>query len=219
LACWRLPNDQRDWVPLARGPDQLTLDLKDYIVTPPVRLSGPGGQNMVAVADAGGNLHLLAVQNDGGLKIAQTWRLGGRVTNGPFVRTVNGKVRLGCVVEETRLVWLDPGAKKPLWKYEPTTGAPIVGQPWPMIVSGTRGNKKEAGRVLIVVADAGRTGQPGRYVGLDPETGEAVAPGYALKGSVIPAATPLPFGENRLLAPLSDGTALFLGVERLLPGK
>jgi hypothetical protein len=217
LACWSWPAEQRDWHPLPAGRDQLTLELKDYIVAPPVCLSGPGGQTMVAVADAGGNLHLLAVQNDGGLKIAQTWRLDGRVTNGPFVRTVNGKVQLGCVVEETRLVWLEPGVERPRWQYETPAGSPIVGQPWPMTATSSQEGKKEAGRVLIVVADAGRTGQPGRYVGLDPETGKPVAPGYALKGSVVPTATPLPFGENRLLAPLSDGTALFLAVERLLP--
>jgi hypothetical protein len=171
----------------------------------------------VAVADAGGNLHLLTVQSDGRLKITQTWPLNGRVTNGPFLRTVGGKVQLGCVVEETRLVWLEPGVKDRLWEYETPSGAPIVGQPGPVTATDPKGGKNAPGRVLIVVADGGRTGQPGHYVGLDPQTGKPVGPGYDLKGSVVPAATPLPFGANRLLAPLSDGTALFLAVERLLP--
>jgi hypothetical protein len=66
-----------------------------------------------------------------------------------------------------------------------------------------------AGGVLVVAH------QLGRYVGLNAGTGKKVGPGYRLKGSVAPAAAPVPFGPRRLLAPLSDGTALLLGLKRV----
>jgi hypothetical protein len=68
-----------------------------------------------------------------------------------------------------------------------------------------------AGNVLVM-AD-----QSGLFVALDPKTGKPMGPGYQLRGTVVPAAAPVPFGEGRLLAPLSDGTALLLSLKRLVP--
>jgi len=54
-------------------------------------------------------------------------------------------------------------------------------------------------------------------IGLDPATGRPRGEGYVLQGSVAFAATPVAFGADRLLAPLSDGTALLLALEELRP--
>ena len=92
------------------------------------------------------------------------------MTNGPFLRTpkVNDKdqgQRIGCVVDHTRLVWLDPDQDAPLWERQCDKGAAVVGQP------------QLVGQVLLV-AD-----QSGRFVGLDPKTGKAAENHkYTLRG-------------------------------------
>jgi hypothetical protein len=82
------------------------------------------------------------------------------------------------------------------WIYR-TDGEAILGQP--QLIEG-----------LLVVAL-----QSGRYVGLDPTTGKAVGPGYTLRASAVPAASPMSFGPDRMLTPLSDGTALLLSPKLL----
>jgi hypothetical protein len=73
------------------------------------------------------------------------------------------------------------------------------------------GTPQRADKLLIVADGAGR------FVGLDVETGKAEGPGYALRGSVAPAAAPVPFGPGRLYASLSDGTALLLPLKYFRP--
>ena len=97
---------------------------------------------------------------------------------------------VGCVVDRTWLVWIDPSARKPLWRYEPDSE--IVGQP--NLVDGR-----------VVVAD-----QAGRYTALDRGTGEKAGKGHQLRGSVAAVASPVELLEGRALAPLSDGTMLLL---------
>src|SRR5262249_37338483 len=97
----------------------------------------------------------------------------------------------------SRLAWVDPDRAKGRWEYRTPTGDAIVGEP-------------ALAEDLVVVAD-----QSGHFVGLDPATLKAVGPGHALRGSVAPAASPLPFGKGRVLAPLSDGTALLLPLDRV----
>ncbi len=107
-----------------------------------------------------------------------------------------GDVRLGCVLNERQLVWLDPSREEqePLWSFR-DGDAKIVGRP--QVVED-----------LLVVAL-----QSGRYVGLDPASGAAQDAGYTLRASAAPAAAPVPFGPGRMLAPLSDGTALLLSLD------
>jgi outer membrane protein assembly factor BamB len=105
-------------------------------------------------------------------------------------------VRIGCIVEQDRLVWLDPEKAERLWTYQ-TTGDAIVGRP------------RLVEDVLVVAL------QSGRYIGLDPLTGKSKGTGYTLRASAAPAASPRPFGSGRLLAPLSDGTALLLSLTQL----
>jgi hypothetical protein len=108
-----------------------------------------------------------------------------------------GAARVGCVVAGSRLCWIDPERAGLAWTFRTPSGSAIVGRP--QVVEG-----------LLVVAD-----QSGRYLALDPAKGTPVGPGYQLRGSLAPAASPVAFGARRLLAPLSDGTALLLGLDRV----
>jgi outer membrane protein assembly factor BamB len=168
------------------------------VAAPPALLPAKAGQTpRIVVGDSAGVLRLLAVSPDGSLRAVQQWDLKGRITTAPFVHELpDGGVRIGCVLDQRQLVWLDPSRPKPLWTYR-TGGEAIVGRP-------------QRVEDLLVVAL-----QSGRYVGLDPATGEAKGPGYTLRASAAPAATPVPFGPDRMLTPLSDGTALLLSPKLL----
>jgi outer membrane protein assembly factor BamB len=194
-------HDDKMWTPLPKGGDGAKLELKDRILTAPVVLpAAPAGPVQVCVADSGNVVTLLTVGGDGSLAMKRQWALKGRLVAGPFVRRQGDVVRLGCVVEmrkgDQRLVWLDPDEQNPCWEYR-SQGREIVGQP--ELVEG-----------VLVVAE-----ESGRYVALDPQTGQPKGPGYLLKGSVAPAASPVAFGANRLFAPLSDGTVLMLSLNQL----
>jgi hypothetical protein len=188
--------------PPDRG-DGPTLELPDRIVAAPVRLPGKEGRPVrVCLADAAGKLTLAQLRPDGGLDVRRTWDLRGAVTMGPWVQVVDGATRVGCVVDRNRLVWVNPNQKDVLWSYTtpkvPNRDAPpFVGRP--QLVAG-----------MIVLAD-----QAGRYVGLNPATGKPAGGLYELKGSIAPVCCPVAFHNDRLLAPLSDGTLLLLGVKKL----
>jgi hypothetical protein len=189
LSAWDWPAGA-PWaaLPAGRG-DEPTLPLKERVVN----AAALPGLPLLAVSDSAGDVTLVEYDAKGTLTAKREWRLGGEVTAGPFVR---GNA-IGCVVNRTTLVWLDPAAPQEAWRYTPKTEAPIVGEP--QLCDG-----------LLVVAD-----QSGRYVALNPATGKPVGDGYALRGSVAPVASPVKFQKDRLLAPLSDGTVLLLGVGRL----
>ncbi len=197
LAVWEWPTE-KVWQALPEGRDLLTQELTYLIATPPVLLPSKNGLAPQAiVADSAGVLHLLGLRPDGALQPNRQWDLKGKFTAGPFPSVMpDGGVRIGGVLDQRHLVWLDPSQPQPLWTYR-TDGEAIVGQPR-MIED------------LLVVAQ-----QSGRYVGLDPATGAARGPGYTLRASAAPAATPVPFGPGRMLTPLSDGTALLLSLEHL----
>jgi hypothetical protein len=184
---------------LPEGRDELTLKLDSLIAAPPVLLPAKNGSPRVLVADGSGFLHLLEVGSDGSLKRDRDpqWDLRGGLTGVPFLRALpDGGVRIGCIVDQRRLVWLDPAKKEPVWTYR-TKGETIVGQP--QLIED-----------MVVVAL-----QSGHCVGLDPATGEPRGPGYTLRASAAPAAAPIPFGPGRMLMPLSDGTALLLSLKLL----
>jgi hypothetical protein len=198
LTVWQWPaNGLRSLPPDA---DRPTLELPDRIVAAPLVLpqNGGAGPLQVCVADLAGNVSLLNVLGNGQLEVKKrAWNLAGTITAGPYLASTDANgVRVACVVDGRRLVWLDPAKADPVWKYE-TGGQAIVGQP--RLVGG-----------VLVVADQG-----GRFVALDPTTGEQRGPGYTLRGSVAPAASPVAFGPDRAFAPLSDGTALLLPVPRI----
>jgi hypothetical protein len=195
---WVFPNKNE---PLAKGRQgqrrqivPMTYEMKAPLAAPPLVL--PPEKEMpqrVCVADVKGTVTLLDVRPDGELLPNGTWDLRGRVTNGPFLRTAaDGTSRVGCVVDEHLLFWLDPlNDGKPAWKYE-AAGA-VVGQP--QVIEG-----------LLVVAL--QTQETGVFVGLDPATGKAKGEEVPSPGGVAPAISPVPFGPGRLFAPLADGTIL-----------
>jgi hypothetical protein len=167
------------------------LELENRIVSAPVLLSASNGAAEICVADAAGVVWVVLVQPDGRLKVTESWDVHGKVTAGPFLRTVGNQPRIGCVVDQRRLMWIDPKAPGISWVYQ-TQDKPIVGQP------------EVVARVVVV------TDQAGRFVGLDPGTGKAEGPGYSLRGSIAPTTTPVGFTPTRLWVPLSDGTIILL---------
>jgi outer membrane protein assembly factor BamB len=158
------------------------VELPRRIIAPPVLISGKE-KNRVCVADAADTLTLIDADS---LTVIRSWTMPGPISAGPFVRG-NG---IGCVIGKNRLIWIDPDKEAPLWEY--TFVADIVGQP--QLIDGT-----------LVVANLA-----GQFIGLDPANGRPRGPGYTLKANVAPAAAPVPFGTERLFAPLTDGTILLL---------
>ena len=96
-----------------------TLELENSLTTDPVLLPEvKGSPRQLCIADAAGVVTLLTVAGDGGLKKGRSWNLGGRITAGPYVQTLpGGGTRIGCIVDEKQLVWLDPDADKPVWTH------------------------------------------------------------------------------------------------------
>jgi outer membrane protein assembly factor BamB len=196
LAVWEWPMDKpQQPLPETRG--DLTLELDYRVVAPPLLLPAKSGSApQVLVADSAGVLHLLGLADDGSLQRNREWDLKGQFTGGPFLRVLADGVRIGCVLDQRRLVWLDPTRPEPLWSY-PIDGEVIVGSP--QVIED-----------MLVLAF-----QSGRYVGLDLKSGAAKGPGYTLRASVAPAATPVPFSPGLMFTPLSDGTALLLPLKHL----
>jgi outer membrane protein assembly factor BamB len=189
-------------LPEGRNAREPSVELRERIAAAPVVVPGGDGKLRVCVADAAGTLHLFEGDD---FKEVRHWDLHGRLASGPFLQ--GGKV--GCVIDrgpstaEHRpvLVWLDPGKDRPLWEHAAEGAGEVVGQP--QLIEG-----------LLVVAD-----DSGRFVGLDPATGKPQGPGYTLKASVVPTASPVAFGPGRAFAPLSDGTVLLLPLDQLRPSR
>jgi outer membrane protein assembly factor BamB len=201
LGVWEWPRN-REWRGLPRtnqrDEDDPSAHPRLRVAAPMVLLPAKGSRTpRVIAADSAGVLHLLSVSADGSLQSARTWDLEGIITAAPLVYELpDGGVRVGCLLDQRRLVWLDPSRRERLWTYR-TGGEAIVGRP------------QMVEDILVVAL------QSGHYVGLDPATGEAKGPGYTLRASAAPATAPVPFGPGRMLAPLSDGTALRLSVDLL----
>jgi hypothetical protein len=124
--------------------------------------------------------------------------LKGRVTSALFLRPAADGIRIGCVVDERRLVWLDPARDgKPAWEY-PADGE-VVGQP--QLIEG----------VLVVAL------RTGTVVSLDPAIGQPKGQKLPTPTGVAPVISPVAFGPGRLFAPLADGTILL--PERAQPGQ
>jgi hypothetical protein len=170
--------------------EEKKADLPNPIVAPPVIWRGESATETphVCLADAGGTVRLLRGSD---LQEVRRWELKGKITSGPFVR---GKY-IGCGVDQRRLIWIDPAKDKTAWEYQ-TPGEGIVGQP--RIIGG-----------MVVIADV-----TGRFVGLDPATGQARwQPDINLGASLAPTATPTEFGPDRAFVPLIDGTVFLLSLK------
>jgi hypothetical protein len=191
---WR-PDEEPQGLPKDGGEP---LKLEHLVAAPPVLIPNAAGQQPgLAVADSSGELHLFLLQSDGALKKAgHSWRLDGNLTAGPFVQETKQRWRIGCILDRRRLLWLDPAKQGSLWTYA-TDGPAIIGQPQPI-------------KDMLVMAL-----QSGRYVGLNLHDGKPIGRGYTLRTSAAPATAPVPFGDERMFAPLTDGTALPLSLERV----
>jgi outer membrane protein assembly factor BamB len=135
----------------------------------------------VCVADIGRCVTLFQGEMLGKIR---EWTMSDAITAGPFARA-GGII---VVVGGRRLVWLDPSGDKPRWAF--TFRADVVGEP--ALIDGA-----------LIVAD-----ESGQIQALDIETGRPRGLGYTLRAAVSPAASPLPFGPDRLFVPLADGTIL-----------
>jgi hypothetical protein len=187
-------------LPKAKDPDKPTLQLKEGSLTAdPVLLPEVTGKpRQVCIADVTGAVTLLTVAADGNLKPGTRWELGGQITAGPLVEVLpGGATRIACIVDNHRLIWLDPEKEAILWKYRGDPRPAVVGRP--RLVGG-----------MVVVAD-----DSGLIVGLDPDKGTVVGKPLRLPGSTAPAASPVGFGDDRLFAPLSDGTVLLPPLSRI----
>jgi len=145
----------------------------------------------VCLALTNGWIDLVQLEKDGKLTPVRRWNLNGQV-NRIFLRSLaDGSQRIGCVVDQSRLVWIDPEEGEPLWEYR-RPDAVLVGQP--QLIDG-----------VLLVAD-----QAGRFVTLDPQTGKVGERAVHLQGSMAAVASPVAFGPGLAFAPLSDGTVLLL---------
>jgi outer membrane protein assembly factor BamB len=181
-----------------KGEPAPTRRLESRLAAAPLLIpSGKPEAPFVCLAETSGWLKMFQLEKDGQLKFIRKWPIQGRLTGDPFLRILaDGSRRIGCVVSGSKLVWLDPDKNEPLWEYK-QGGAVSVGQP------------QLVGDVLVI-AD-----QAGRFVGLDPNTGQPAGKFQCtLRGSMAAAASPVPFGPGLAFAPLSDGTVLLLPMDQ-----
>src|ERR1019366_9413534 len=182
-----------------------TLELKEgSLAADPVLLPEMKDKpRQVCIADVTGAVALLTAEADGRLKPGMRWNVGGRITAGPFIEVMpGGATRIACLVDQLdqhRMVWLDPEKETLLWSYRGKPRPALVGRP--RLVGG-----------MVVVAD-----DSGLIVGLDPDKGTVVGKPLRRPGSTAPAASPVGFGDDRLFAPLSDGTVLLPLLSRIGP--
>ena len=171
-----------------------TAEMPFRIVSAPILLprAMPTAEPKLFVATSDGVITLLTGAE---LGTERFWKLEGKaITAGPFLR---GE-RIGCIVDRRRLVWIDPAKEKILWQYT-MPGEGIVGQP--RLIGDS-----------IIMADVS-----GRFVALNPENGEEKGTGYTLSASAAPVASPIAFGTEEALIPLTDGTIFLLNLKQLLP--
>ncbi len=199
VTCWRwgandplpmpLPRNRRPRAVGKRREIASTLTLPGQLAAPPLLLPNAAAP-IVCLTEVTGWVRLLTVQPGGELEPLRSWDLKGRVTAGPFLRVLpGGEKRIGCVVDQTRLVWLDPDQVAPAWEYHGTET--IVGQP--QLVKDS-----------LLVADQG-----GQFLLLNPADGK-VSKQHRLRGNISATLSPVAFGPKRAFAPMTDGTVLLL---------
>ncbi|OAI52325.1 hypothetical protein AYO44_04765 [Planctomycetaceae bacterium SCGC AG-212-F19] len=171
--------------PIWRKKELKTPPLERIVAAPLVLSAKPP---RVCVADASGTVTLL--QGDF-LQKERSWQLPGKVTAGPVRR---GKL-IVCVVDRKRIVAIDPEKQELAWSYTDPDGAVIVGLPQAM-----------GDRLLVAHLH-------GRIVSVDLPTGQPRGKGFTIQASAAPAATPVPFGEDRIFAPLTDGSVLLIALD------
>jgi len=176
-------------LPVGGGfPEKLkSKKLPARITTAPIVLPGSGDKARLCLVDERGIINLLQPTT---LNTIRTWNSGGYVSVGPFVRS--GRVL--CILGQQRLVSVDPEKEGLMWAAAPTSHA-IVGEPV-QIGDG------------YLVAD-----ESGQYVMIDALTGRPRGQSLHVRGSLGPAATPVAYSNDRIFAPLTDGTFMLLRLD------
>lgn len=164
------------------------LELPTGRIVTPLLIVPRESDKYLCLGDDANHLHLFSASR---LVPLRVWDVGGRITRGPFVR---GRY-VGCVVDNERLIWLDPEQDTLLWQYPAPGEGPgrglIVGEP------ALHGEQ-------VIVAH-----RHGEYVWLDVATGKVQATS-AVGSQAIPTTGVVPFGPGRVLSPLSDGTMMIV---------
>jgi outer membrane protein assembly factor BamB len=180
--------------------DKFQLDTAQAIELP-ARLTEylnywPESAAKAIVADSLGNVHLIRGDVP---KIARSWSVVGNgesITAGPWVGGGRGYV----VVSRKRLVAIDPDREAPAWVYNSSGDGITVS---PASIGGR-----------LVVAD-----QAGVFVALDPASGQPAGPAFRHPAEVASTSAPVAFGPGRLVAILTDGSALVLPLSQLAAGQ
>jgi hypothetical protein len=181
--------------PVVAGFEQPTFTLARPLAGRPLHLPAAGQKpEQLLVPDLAGTLLALTIKPDGKLERRHVWELGGTPRTGSYLATSPGTpTRLGVVVDENRLAWIDPVSDQlTLWK-PAGPGETLVGRP------------RQQGDMVWI------TTETGRVLAIDPSTG-MVSEKLLLSGSIAPATTPINTTEKagQLLLPLSDGTLMLM---------
>jgi hypothetical protein len=186
LTVWSWPaNGGFDSLP--SGGSLPTLNLPGRITLPPLRL--PGAEQRFLAADASG-LSLVEAEVNGELKVVRRWSIAG--VRALSLHSVGDAVRVALVSGRSQLHWLDPRKAEVEWSHDLGEGREIVGEPLLQDKA-------------LLVAD-----QSGRYSLLGLTDGKPTGAEYLLRGSIAPSCGAVPFGDKRVLCPLSDGTLIVL---------
>ncbi len=177
-----------------------SYNLPDRMVGRPLMLPGEKETARIVVAEAIGRITLLDTQ----LAPVQTWaikalQLGNEITAGPFILELPGKpAQIAVIMDRVKLALFRPGERQAAMVYQ-SAGEGFSGRPIPV---GDR----------LILADIS-----GRFESVGVVNGKATGVRFPAEGGLpaAPAAAPVPFGPNRLYAPLSDGTILLLPRDRL----
>jgi outer membrane protein assembly factor BamB len=166
------------------------------VILPPVLASGADGKPLLIVADPGG---FAAYAPDRPGEPVRKWRCGkdlpaGRPTHGP-VLAGTGRVLVG--IDGKHVVALKPDADAPAWVNSPADAADDLVD---LTTDGTKVYATTiAGQVRVLTAE---TGAP---------HGDPVAAG--IPGALpSPRGAATPFGPNRLVVPMIDGTMVVVFV-------
>ncbi|MCS6976875.1 MAG: PQQ-binding-like beta-propeller repeat protein [Gemmatales bacterium] len=169
-----------------KGEDVLELPTGRIIT--PLLVIPRESDRYLCLGDDANHLHLFSASR---LVPLRVWDVGGRITRGPFLR---GRY-VGCIVDNVRLVWLDPEQDTLLWQYPAPGEGP--GKGWMVGEPALHGEQ-------VIVAH-----RSGDYVWLDAATGKVQATSH-VGSQAIPTTGVVPFGPGRVLSPLSDGTLMIV---------
>jgi hypothetical protein len=165
----------------------------------------PNEPQRAIVADSGGGVTVVSLSPDPQKKLPVLGRrhdLHGSITAGPFLCSApEAPLRVGCILNGNTLVLFDPFQVQPSrcdWTAKDDRGVPVDLVGPPQVLQG-----------WLIVADL-----DGRISALD--SGKLQPRGsYRLRATAVSTSTPVPFDNEHLFVPLSDGTIMLLPLEMI----